>query len=139
MKNCELFNTEEELQKKWELRQKLAPNTSKCLTFARWACYINADLALQDQFLKPGLFIRNDEYVLVNGPRPDNLSLDSLVYVNYTDRNGNHLWDCAEQFKPCTMPAGVLDLAKALVLEEIRAKCPLLAEALGNDLASMNR
>jgi len=129
MKNCELFKTEEELQKKWELRQKLAPNTPEGLTFVQWACYNDADLALQDQFLKPGLFIReNNEYVLVSGPRPDSLLRDSLVYVNYTNRYGNRGWDSAESLKQCTMPPGIMDLAKALVLEELKAKCPLFAK-----------
>lgn len=128
MKNCELFKTEEELQKKWELRRKLAPNTPEGLTFAQWACYNDADLALQDKFLKPGLFIRDGEYVLVNGPQPDKYLKDSLVYVTYTNRNGHRSWDYAENLKQCTMPAGVLDLAKALVLKELRAKCPLFAK-----------
>lgn len=129
MRNCELFKTEKELQEKWGFFSAL-PNKPDGATFAWWACYKDADPALQDKFMKPRLFKHitsfRDEYVLVLGPNLDTWHRESLVYINYIDAHGVCNHDHVDNFKECDMPTEIIDIAKAMVIKEMKSKCPLM-------------
>lgn len=129
MKNCELFNTEKELQEKWGFFSAIEKKPGG-ITFTQWTCLKDADLALQDKFMKPKLFrhITNlrDEYAIVLGPRLDKWHNSSLVYVDYIDPFGCRGYDHVDNFKECDIPTEIIDIAKAMVIEEMKHKCPLM-------------
>lgn len=129
MKNCELFTTEKELQEKWGFFCAL-PKKPKGTTFTQWACFKDADLALQDKFMKPRLFKHKigygEEYALVLGPRLDMWSNQSLVYLDYINSSGVRSYGHVDTFEECDIPTEVIDIAKAMVVEEMKHKCPLM-------------
>jgi hypothetical protein len=129
MKNCELFKTEKELQEKWGFFSAL-PEIPRGTTFTQWACFKDADLALQDKFMKPRLFryvsSTRNEYALVLGPRLDKWNNCSLVYVDYISASGNRSFDHVDHFKECDIPTEIINIAKAMVVEEMKHKCPLM-------------
>ena len=135
MKNCELFTTEKELKEKWDLRKKMAPNDTEGLTFTQWACFADADLALQDKYLKSGLFnlkggIGGARCVLGLGPQWDRCQNQAFVYVRYVDENGTYNWSHVDSLDPCGIPSSIMGIARALVIEEFsKVKCPLFVEA----------
>lgn len=128
MKNCELFTTEKKLHEKWRLFCS-APHKGE-ITFTQWACFKDADLALQDKFMKPRLFKHvtsfHNDYALVLGPRLDKWHDKSLVYVDYIDANGSRSFDHVDNFKECDIPTEIINIAKTMVVEEMKCKCPLM-------------
>ena len=129
MRNCDIFKTEKELREKWDFFCAL-PARPDGITFTRWACFKGADLALQDKFMKPRLFRHKsstrDKYALVLGPCLDKWNGDALVYVDYIDADGVHYFDHVDQFEECDIPYEIIDIAKAMVVEEMKHKCPLM-------------
>lgn len=129
MKNCELFTTEKELQEKWGFFSAMEKKPNG-ITFTQWACFKDADLALQDKFMKPRLFKHitslRDEYAIVLGPRLDKWNNSSLVYVDYIDPFGCRSYDHVDNFKECDIPTEIINIAKSMVIEEMKSKCPLM-------------
>lgn len=129
MKNCDIFKTEKELQEKWRFFSSL-PEIPKGTTFTQWACYKDADLAIQDKFMKPRLFNHvtsfHNDYALVLGPRLDKWHNSSLVYVDYIDANGSRGFDHVNNFKECDIPTEIVNIAKAMVVEDMKRMCPLI-------------
>lgn len=129
MKNCDIFKTEKELQEKWGFFCAL-PAKPDGITFTQWACFKDADLALQDKFMKPRLFKHKigdgEEYALVLGPRLDMWNSQALVYLDYINSNGVRSYGHVDTFKECDIPTEVINIAKAMVIEEMKHKCPLM-------------
>lgn len=129
MKNCDLFKTEKELQEKWGFFSAL-PKVPDGTTFAWWACYKDADLALQDKFMKPRLFKHKvdigEEYALVLGPRLDMWNNQALVYLDYINSSGVRSYGHVDTFKECGIPTEIINIAKAMVVEEMKLMCPLM-------------
>lgn len=131
MKNCDIFRTEEELQEKWRFFVAL-PEIPKGTTFTQWACFKDADLALQDRFMKPKLFKMVvggcEEYALVLGPRLDKWQNGALVFVDYINSHGVRSFTHVDYFRDCDIPTEIINIAKAMVVEEMKHKCPLMGE-----------
>ena len=129
MKNCDLFRTEKELQEKWGFFSAMEKKPSG-ITFTQWACFKDADLALQDKYMKPRLCKHSvgsgEEYVLVLGPRLDKWNNQSLVYLDYIDPRGVRNFGHVDTFRECDIPTEIIDIAKAMVVEEMKHKCPLM-------------
>lgn len=129
MKNCDIFKTEKELQEKWGFFSAL-PDKPDGITFTQWACFKDADLALQDKFAKPRLFrlvvCGTMQYALALGPRLDKWQNGALVFVDYIDSKGVRAFTHVDYFKDCDIPHEIIDIAKAMVVEEMKSKCPLM-------------
>ena len=130
MRNCDIFKTEKELQEKWRFFSAL-PEKPNGTTFTQWACYKDADLALQDKFTKPKLFKMDvcgcEEYALALGPRLDKWQNTALVYVDYINSRGVRSFAHADYFRECDIPTEIINIEKAMVVEEMKSKCPLMS------------
>ena len=51
----------------------------------------------------------------------------SLVYVDYIDARGVRAFTHVSHFKECDIPTEIVNIAKAMVIEEMKSKCPLIA------------
>lgn len=138
MKNCELFNSEERLKAAWARLRNLVSGT-RDEDFTRWACFGEAETALQPKFDAGRLLTYVEsggnspgevKYCLSRGPSRQTIN-DAHIYVEVvtaTNREGFPL--PADRLEPAALPKGVMALARAQVIEEIKAKCPVLGSAL---------
>ena len=125
MKNCTLFDTEEKLREVWE-RRKLITKEDDSL-FVKWACFWEADVALQDKFMTGRLLKHKGRYVVSVGVE-NNRCGNAFFSVNCISAEGSVSSILAAELEESDYPQCIIDLAKAVVIEEMKAKCPMLAK-----------